>query len=188
MPLVYHLQKIIWQVLIIIIAINWPPSWNSWYLDFLKKRMVITPLSHDHKYQPPHHHHRHHPIHYSYHWASNSFGFLGRLQQARGLSQAWVRQLLLTGDDHCDGGDDLHSNNDVGDHDDDDWWWWKCWCQERQSGCCPWCIWRDKDHHCRCTGCVIIAVVMNIHERRHSHGHNDSGRHRDHFLDKHLLL
>ncbi len=25
--------------------------------------------------------------------------------------------MLLTGDDHCGGGDDLHSNNDVGDDD-----------------------------------------------------------------------
>ena len=26
--------------------------------------------------------------------------------------------MLLTGDDQCDGGEDLHSNNDVGDADD----------------------------------------------------------------------
>ena len=40
--------------------------------------------------------------------------FLTRLRQARGPSQAWARQLLLTGGDDCD---DLHGNNDAGDDD-----------------------------------------------------------------------
>ena len=39
---------------------------------------------------------------------------LTRLRQARGPSQAWARQLLLTGGDDCD---DLHGNNDAGDDD-----------------------------------------------------------------------